>query len=105
MALSHAAAETVWLRRLISYFDCSFDDATIVHADNLSAIALSKNPLYHSRSKHIDVQYHYVRECVENGLISLVHIGTGEMVADMLTKGLARPKFWYFCDKMGVGPI
>lgn len=106
MALSHAAAETVWLRRLISHFDCDFDDSTIVYADNLSAIALSKNAVYHSRTKHIiDVQFHYVRECVENGLISLEHVGTNEMVADVLTKGLARSKFRYFCEKMGVGPV
>lgn len=106
MALSLAASEAVWLRRLIGQFGRDQVDApTTVYEDNLGAMALSKNAVYHSRTKHIDVQYHYVRECVDNGLISIVHVGTGEMVADVLTKGLARPKFRYFCSKMGVGPI
>lgn len=105
MALSHAASETVWLRRFLKQFECVDDNPTVVYADNLGAMALSKNPLYHSRTKHIDVQHHYIRECVENGLISLEHVSTGEMVADVLTKGLARPKFRYFSGKLGVGPV
>ena len=68
-------------------------------------MALSKNPKYHSRTKHIEVQYHYIRECVDKGLIELEHVPTGEMQADMLTKGLARPKFRDFCEAIGIQQV
>ena len=58
--------------------------------DNKSAIALSKNPVHHERSKHIDTRYHYVRECVERGQIDIEHVSTTEQLADILTKALGR---------------
>jgi hypothetical protein len=57
-------------------------------ADNQSAIALSKNPVFHERSKHIDVHYHYIRECVDEGRIIIDYTATEEQLADILTKAL-----------------
>ena len=105
MAMAQAASEIVFLRRFIGQFGCDVKEPTVLYADNLSAMALAKNPVFHSRTKHIDVQHHYIRECVDNGWINLVHVSTGEMMADVLTKPLARPKFREFCEKMGVGPV
>jgi hypothetical protein len=64
----------------------------IILADNQGAIKLSKNPQHHNRTKHIDVRYHFIRKCSQDGLIELAYIPTTEMVADILTKALPRIK-------------
>ena len=61
--------------------------------DNMSAIALTKNPVFHDRSKHIDVRYHYIRECIERGRIVIDYIETKMQLADVLTKALGRVRF------------
>ena len=66
------------------------------------AIALTKNPKTHSRTKHIDIKYHYIREAVDKKDIELVYCPTDKMVADILTKGLPRPKFDELRSLMGI---
>ena len=61
--------------------------------DSESTIALSKNPVFHDRSKHIDVRYHFIRECVEDGRVKTESIGIADQLADILTKALARESF------------
>ena len=70
--------------------------------DNKSAIALSKNPVHHDRSKHIDTKFHYIRECIEEGKIDVVHVGTDGQLADIFTKALGRIKFVEMRQKLGV---
>jgi hypothetical protein len=70
--------------------------------DNLSAIALSRNPVHHDRSKHIDTRYHFLRECVEEGKVEIEHVGTAEQVADIFTKALGRVKFIELRSALGV---
>ena len=76
--------------------------ATTVFEDNQSCIALAKNPVYHARSKHIDIQHHFIREKVECGDIKVVYMPTEEMVADALTKPLPGPKFGKLVANMGL---
>ena len=66
-----------------------------LRVDNSSAIELAKNPAFHSRTKHIDVQYHYIRMTVEKKWIKLMHVPSEEQLADMMTKALGRIKFFY----------
>ena len=66
---------------------------TIIHKDNQSAIPFARNPIQHARSKHIDIQYHFIREKIEAGEIELVYTPTELMTADALTKALAKPRF------------
>lgn len=61
--------------------------------DNESAIQLCKNPVFHDRSKHIEVRYHFIRGCVEDGFVSVYFIGTSEQLADIFTKSLGRLRF------------
>ena len=64
----------------------------ILHMDSKSAMALAKNPTHHKRSKHIDIKYHWLREhTYEYGTVDLVHCGTADMVADVMTKALDGP--------------
>jgi hypothetical protein len=61
--------------------------------DNMSAIALSKNPILHDTSKHIKIRYHFIRECVERGDVVLEFIGMQDQLTDMFTKALGRVRF------------
>ena len=104
IALCAAAQETVWLRNLLADIGIKQSEATTVYGDNQGAICLSKNPKNHPRTKHIDVKYHYTRELVESDIIKVDYVPTSEMVADTLTKGLARPSFEKLRLSMGVEP-
>jgi len=70
--------------------------------DNMSAIALSRNPVHHDRSKHIDKRYHFLRECIEDGKVEVDHVRTAEQLADILTKALGRVKFVELRSALGV---
>lgn len=67
----------------------------------MSAIELSKNPVYHDRSKHIDSRYHYIRDCIEKGVVDVDHVGTDDQLADILTKPLGRVRFVELRSKLG----
>lgn len=103
MAASHCLREAIWLRQLLDDVGCSNDEGTLMMCDNQGAIALAKNPVYHSRTKHIDVQHHFVRENVEKGVIRLEYCPTEDMLADVLTKALARERHERLIRRMGIG--
>ena len=74
----------------------------MINCDNQSCIQLSENPVFHDRSKHIEIKYHFIRDYVQRGAVTLQYISTNEQVADILTKSLGRGKFIHFRDKLGV---
>jgi len=88
MALCQAIREAIWLRQMLAELGIQTGKIP-VNADNKSAIALGRNPEFHKRSKHIDVQYHFVREKVQSGQIDIPYLPTAQMVADGLTKALS----------------
>ena len=63
---------------------------------------MSENLVFHDRSKHIDIRYHFIRDCVQRGVVQLQYIPIEEQVADILTKALGKAKFIFFRDKLGV---
>lgn len=92
MAASQSAKEAIWLRQLMADVGCVQEAATIIMCDNQGCIALAKNPKHHSRTKHIDVQHHFIREKIEDEVIELLYCPTEHMVADVLTKALGRER-------------
>ena len=77
-------------------------DATCIHCDNQSCVKLSENPVFHDKSKHIEIKYHYIRDMVQRGAVKLLYVATEEQIADVLTNPLARMKFEYFRERLGV---
>ncbi|XP_074328340.1 secreted RxLR effector protein 161-like [Apium graveolens] len=102
MAGTAAACQAVWLRKLLSQIVDVKPGPVIIYLDNRSAIDLAKNQVFHGRSKHIDIQYHFIRECIEKGEIKLMHVHTSEQKADILTKALAAVKFERMCELLGM---
>ena len=88
MALCQAAKDSVWMVDFLKDLGISVQDSMVVNADNQGSIALAKNPVFHNRLKHIDIQYHFTRDLVKGKRISLNYIPTKEMSADLLTKAL-----------------
>jgi hypothetical protein len=74
----------------------------MILCDNQSCIKMTENPVFHDKSKNIEIQYHYIRDMVQRGAIKLQYVGTYEQVADVLTKPLSRVKFEHFRDKLGI---
>ena len=105
IAAANAACQGVWLARLLGDFIGSEPGAPELKVDNMSAIALSKNPVYHDRSKHIDTRYHYIRECIDGNRFVIGHVSTEKQVADMLTKALGRVRFQELRAAIGVSSI
>ena len=77
-------------------------DTTVIICDNQSGIRLSENPVFHDRSKHIDIRYHFIRDMVQRGAIRLDHIGIDELVTDILTKPLGKVKLLTFHENLGI---
>ena len=69
---------------------------TNIHCDNQSCIKMKENPMFHDKSKHIEIRYHFIRDMIQKGVVKLKYVPKEEQVADVLTKPLARVKFEYF---------
>jgi hypothetical protein len=102
VALSMATQEATWLRRLLSELNAGDVKPTLIYEDNQGAIAIAKNPVAHSKMKHIDVKYHYVREAIQNKIVTLEYCPTEDMLADLLTKPLFKGRFEKLRVQMGL---
>lgn len=96
------SCEAIWLRKLLVNLFRRKKEETSILCDNHSCIKLFENPVFHDRSKHIDIRCHFVKEYVQQGAGHLRYTPTGEQVANILTKALGRTKFVYFWEKMGM---
>ncbi|CAM8969523.1 unnamed protein product [Rhodiola kirilowii] len=102
IALSESVKEAMWLRGLLS--ECKlFHGSPIVFSDSQSALCLARNHVYHERSKHIDIKYHFLRQHVESGTLKLLKVDTSQNPADMDTKIITSFKFKHCLDLLFVG--
>jgi hypothetical protein len=102
MAVSQDTCEAIWMRKILVGLFVSHLDTIVIYCDNQSCIKLSINPLLHDRSKHIDIRYHHLRDCVQRKIMLLQYIPTEDQDVDILTKALTRRKFEYHRDRIGV---
>ncbi len=96
------ACEVVWLQKLLSDLGQSVDAHVVIYYDNISSILLANNPVYHARTKHIEVHYHFIREKILVKEIDLIHVSTEDQVADIFTKALGINKLKRFRKMLGV---
>ena len=99
-AMSAACSEIVWLRGLLHELGFTQQHPTPLHADNTSAIQIASNPVFHERTKHIEVDCHYIREALDHNVLTLPHISTEHQTADVFTKALPRPRHQLMIDKL-----
>lgn len=88
MAATNSATQALWLRRMLEFLQHTQKGPTKILCDNKSAIELTKNPVFHDRSKHIDIKYHFIREIVQNKEININYCKTEDQVVDIFTKPL-----------------
>lgn len=101
-AVANAVAETTWIRNLLLELHCPIKQATVVFCDNVSAIYLTGNPVQHQRTKHVELDIHFVREKVRLGQVRVLHVPSSHQYADIFTKGLPKPLFLSFRDSLNV---
>ncbi|GJX78135.1 hypothetical protein Tco_0324946 [Tanacetum coccineum] len=101
IALSGCCAQILWMRSQLTDYGFQFNKIPL-YCDNKSAIALCCNNVQHSRAKHIDVRYHFIKEQVENGIVELYFVRTEYQLADIFTKPLPRERFNFLIEKLGM---
>ncbi|GKD30051.1 integrase, catalytic region, zinc finger, CCHC-type containing protein [Tanacetum coccineum] len=101
IAMSRCCAQIIWIRSQLTNYGLGFNKIPMYY-DNKSAIALSCNNVQHSRSKHIDIRFHFIKEHVENVVIKLYFVNTKYQQADIFTKALARERIEFLINKLGM---
>ncbi|CAM8937957.1 unnamed protein product [Rhodiola kirilowii] len=101
-AMAAACCELVWLSRLLGDMGVHVASSIPLHCDNKAAIHIAHNPVFHERTKYIEIDCHLVRAHVLSGFINPVHVGTADQPADIFTKSLQRDQLQYLCSKLGV---
>ncbi|KAE8727985.1 hypothetical protein F3Y22_tig00004899pilonHSYRG00012 [Hibiscus syriacus] len=102
VAATSCVCHAIWLRNLLKEIGLIQEEPTKVCVDNKSAIALAKNPVFHDRSKHIDIRYHYIRECVARKDVEVEYVKSQDQVADIFTKPLTSEDFLRLRNLLGV---
>lgn len=100
-ALASAASEVTWLTQLLMDFEVTIGP-TLLFCDNQAAIHIASNPTFHERSKHIEIDSHFVKDKVSDGMLRLVHVNSKHQLANVLTKVVPTPLFNSLLSKMGI---
>jgi hypothetical protein len=93
IATTNTTTQALWLSRMLAELLRREVDVVELKVDSKSALALAKNHVFHKRSKHICIKYHFIRDCLEDGSIKASHIATTDQLADILTKSSGKSKF------------
>ena len=101
-ALAQGIKEELWLKRVLDEIQVNVDLPLKLYCDNKAAISMALNPIQHERSKHVEIDRHFIREKVEEGVICLTYLPTNLQTADVLTKGLLKPVFESCISKLDI---
>ncbi|GKF65100.1 hypothetical protein Tco_0188548 [Tanacetum coccineum] len=101
ISLSGCCAQVLWMRSQLTDYALGCNKIPI-YCDNKSAIALCCNNVQQSRSKHIDIRFHFIKEQVENGVVELYFVNTEYQLADIFTKSLGRERIEFLINKLGI---
>ncbi|CAA7037664.1 unnamed protein product [Microthlaspi erraticum] len=101
-SMANTASEVKWLCSLLTELGIRVNWPPVIYCDNVGATYLCANPVFHSRMKHIAIDYHFIRELVQSGALRVVHVSIHDQIADALTKPLSKAVFNDFSSKIGV---
>jgi hypothetical protein len=101
-AVANAVAEATWLRQLLTELHAPLPKTTLIYCDNISSVYMSSNPVQHQRTKHVEIDIHFVREYVALGNVRVLHVRTTSQYADVFTKGLPSSVFTDFRSSLNV---
>ncbi|GKF36133.1 ribonuclease H-like domain-containing protein, partial [Tanacetum coccineum] len=102
--IANVVAETAWLRNLLRELHTPLLSATLVYCDNVSAIYMTTNPVQHQRTKHIEIDIHFVCDMVARGQVRVLHVPSRYQYANIFTKGLPSVLFEEFHTSLSVRP-
>ena len=100
--MANGVAEATWLRQLLLELHAPSRRASLVYCDNISVVYMFSNPVQHQRTKHIEIDLHFVRERVALGDVRVMHVPTSAQYADIFTKGLPTSLFQEFRSSLNV---
>ena len=104
-AMASTVSEVVWIVGLFDELGVKINLPVLLHSDSTSAIQIAANPVFHERTKHIDIDCHFIREKVSKGLVVLQYLCSFEQPADILTKGLSKHQHYHLISKLGMKNI
>ena len=102
-SLAHTAAELTWVCKILRDLHFSIPTLPTLWCDNISAISLASNPVFHARTKHVEIDYHYIRELVLANLLKVQYVCSEDQLADLHTKSLSTSRFQFLCSKLPIG--
>ena len=105
MAATINCSNIVWFKQLLASMKVEIKDPVVIYCDNTSAINISKNLVMHSKTKHIAIKYHFLRELVQDKEVRLEYVNTKEQIENIFTKPLPKDAFLYLRGKLGVIPL
>ena len=100
--MANVISESLWLQNLLLELHCPVSKATLVYCDNVSVVYLSSNPVQYQRTKHIEMDIHFVREKVARGQVRVLHVPSHYQIADIFTKRFSLQLFNDFWDSLNV---
>ena len=104
-AVAHGICEVMWIKRMLEKLKASDSLPMKLCCDNKAAISITHNPVLHDRTKHVEVDKHFIKEKLESGLICMPYISTAEQIADVFTKGLHKKQFDVLMGKLTMEDI
>ena len=104
-AVAHGIREIMWIRRLLEELKMTGSSPMKLYCDNKAAISVAHNPVLHDHTKHVEVDKHFIKEKVDNGLVCMTYIPTEEQVTDVFTKGLHKRQFDFLVGKLAMEDI
>jgi len=100
--MATTACEIIWLRTLLHDLMVPISSSAQLYCDNRAAIHIAANPVHHERTKHIEIDCHFIRDCIKSGFIATTHISSKLQLADLFTKALGSHQFSFLVGKLGI---
>ena len=104
-SMANGICEVLWVQKVVQELYAKIDMPLRLYCDNKAAISIAHNPVQHDRTKHIEVDRHFIKDKLDSGLIYTPFVSSSDQRADIFTKGLFKPAFDSFVSKLGMVDI